>query len=121
MKVFLTCEIFFDFFKHVCKKYYESFCMVQNYFKVFNMCAKIVVISYLVKMLCSFSQISKLIQLFYYLTIKLFLKIFTNCKISLIFENKFYKFLNKILPMQFFKQIFQISYFFVPISLTKNY
>ena len=48
MKIFLTSEISFDFFKQVCKKYNENFCTVQNYFKVFNMCAKIVVISYLV-------------------------------------------------------------------------
>ena len=48
MKIFLTSEISFDFFKQVCKKYNENFCTVQNYFQVFNNCAKIVVISYLV-------------------------------------------------------------------------
>ena len=98
MKIFLTCEDFFDFFNKYAKK------IMQNYLKNFNMCAKIVVISYHV---CSFSQILKLIRLFYHLTIKLFLKKFTNCKTSFVFENKFYKFSNKTLPMQFFKQIFQ--------------
>ena len=82
--------------------------MVQNYFKVSNMCAKIVVSSYLVcENFVKFFTNIEIDSTFLSSYDNFFFKIFTNCKISLIFKNEFYKSLNKTLPMQFFKQIFQ--------------
>ena len=69
--------------------------MVQNYLKFFKMCAKIVLISYLVcKNVVNFFTNIEIDSSFLSSYDKNFLKIFTNCKIGLIFEKKNYKLLN---------------------------
>ena len=78
LKFFLTCKVFFDFLNKYAK----------NIMKI-NMCAKIVVISYLVcENVVKFFTNIEIDSTFLSPYDKIFKKIFTNYKIGLIFKKE---------------------------------